>query len=111
MDLHVSPVYRNLHTRVTFLWLEVEDFAVILVLGVILLFFGQFIDRELFGLPMNMVLMLLVPGVIAPGLVLFKYGRPRGYLVDWVTYHIRPRVYSGLAQDAQQTDPYIGDES
>jgi hypothetical protein len=111
MDLRVTPVYRNLHTRVTFLRLEVEDVAVMLVLGVILLFFGQFIDREVFGLPLNVVLMLSVPGVIAPGLILFKYGRPRGYLADLLTYHTRPRVYSGLARDSEQTVAYIRQRS
>jgi len=28
--------------------------------------------------------------------MLFKYGKQRGYLKDWLLFHIKPHVYSSL---------------
>ena len=56
MPLDVTPVYRNLRTRVTFAGLEAEDLFAILAVAVVMNIFGRFLNREMFGLPMNMVL-------------------------------------------------------
>ncbi len=61
MGLEITPAYRNLRTRVMFFGLEAEDLFAILALAVIANVLGQFVHREMFGLPMNMVLQYLVP--------------------------------------------------
>ena len=42
--------------------------------------------------------------------MLFKYGKQRGYLLDWVMFHARPHVYSALERDTQLTREYIKPE-
>ena len=96
MALDVTPIYRNLRTRVTFLGLEAEDLFVILAVAVVMNICGRVLNREMFGLPMNMVLQYLVPILSVPALMLFKYGKQRGYLKDWLLFHIKPHVYSSL---------------
>lgn len=109
MALGVTPIYRNLRTRVTFLGLEAEDLFAILALAVGLNIFGRFLNREMFGLPMNMVLEYFVPILSVPALMLFKYGKPRGYLLDWVLFHTKPHVYSALERDRELDRAYIKD--
>ena len=45
MALDVTPVYRNLRTRVTFLGLEAEDLFAILALAVVTNILGRFLKR------------------------------------------------------------------
>ena len=111
MALNVTPVYRNLGTRVTFLGLEEEDLFAILALAVVTNILGRFLHREMFGLPMNLVMQYLVPLASVPALMLFKYGKQRGYLLDWVTFHSKPHVYSALERDHEITSSYIGGEN
>ena len=99
MALDVTPVYRNLRTRVTFAGLEAEDLFVILAVAVVMNIFGRFLNREMFGLPMNMVLQYVVPIISVPALMLFKYGKQRGYLLGWVMFHVTPTIYRGLVRD------------
>ena len=80
MALTVTPVPRNLTTKVTFLYLEFEDLFVILGLAVVMNMFGRFLQREMFGIPMNVFLQYVVPVLSIPALILFKYGKPRGDL-------------------------------
>ncbi len=107
MALHVTQVHRNLQQRVTFLGLEFEDLFVILGLAALTNICGRFLDREMLGLPMNVFLQYVVPVLAVPFLILFKYGKPRGYLLDFFSYHARPRVYCGLEADGQQTKEYF----
>jgi hypothetical protein len=109
MALDVTPVYRNLRTRVTFLGLEAEDLFAILAVAVVVNVFGRFLNREIFGVPMNMVLQYIVPILTIPALMLFKYGKPRGYLSDWVMFHTKPHVYSALERDRELLREYIQD--
>jgi hypothetical protein len=111
MALNVTPVYRNLGTRVTFLGLEAEDLFAILALAVVTNILGRFLHREMFGLPMNLVMQYLVPIASVPALMLFKYGKQRGYLLDWVTFHSKPHVYSALERDHEITSSYIRGEN
>lgn len=110
MALDVTPVYRNLRTRVTFLGLEAEDLFAILALAVVSNILGRFLKREMFGLPMNLVLQYLVPLLSIPALMLFKYGKQRGYLFDWVMFHSKPHVYSALERDTQVMRQYLKGE-
>jgi hypothetical protein len=109
MALNVTPVYRNLGTRVTFLGLEAEDLFAILAIAVVMNVFGRFLNREMFGLPMNMVLQYFVPLASVPALMLFKYGKQRGYLLDWILFHTKPHIYSALERDRELTREYIKD--
>src|SRR5208337_4907948 len=110
MALDVTPIYRNLRTRVTFFGLEAEDLFAILAVAVVMNICGRFLNREMFGLPMNMVLQYLVPILSVPALMLFKYGKQRGYLLDWVLFHTKPHVYSALERDRELTQEYIKDQ-
>ena len=109
MALDVTPIYRNLRTRVTFFGLETEDLFAILAVAVVMNIFGRFLNREMFGLPMNMVLQYLVPILSVPALMLFKYGKQRGYLQDWLLFHFKPHVYSALEADRELATEYIKD--
>ena len=80
MALNISPVHRNLHTRVTFLYLEFEDWFVVIGLAAFTNIFGRWLDRNIFGIPMNVFLQYIVPVLSVPFLMLFKYGKPHGYL-------------------------------
>ena len=107
MALDVTPIYRNLRTRVTFLGLEAEDLFAILAVAVVMNILGRFLNREMFGLPMNMVLQYLVPILSVPALMLFKYGKQRGYFEDWLLFHVKPHIYSALEKDRELTGEYI----
>ena len=107
MALDVTPVYRNLRTRLTFFGLETEDLFAILGLAVMMNIFGRFLNRQIFGLPMNMVLEYFVPLLSVPALMIFKYGKQRGYLLDWVLFHTKPHVYSGLERDRELRSEYL----
>jgi hypothetical protein len=107
MALNISPVHRNLHTRVTWFYLEFEDLFVVLGLAALMNIFGRWVDRYIFGIPMNVFLQYVVPIFSVPLLMLFKYGKPRGYLMDWVAWRTKPRVYCGLERDSQIQSPYL----
>ena len=78
MALNISPVHRNLHTRVSFLYLEFEDWFVVMGLAALTNVFGRWVDRQIFGIPINVFLQYIVPVLSIPFLMLFKYGKPGG---------------------------------
>jgi hypothetical protein len=39
--------------------------------------------------------------------MIFKYGKQRGYLLDWLLFHTKPHVYSGLERDRELRSEYI----
>jgi len=112
MALSMTPISRNLHMKVTLMYLELEDLLTILLAVSASMIVGNFLfpDREIFHLPMNyfLPLMILVLGV--PGLMIFKYGKPRGYLQDLVLWHARPRAYSCLGRERVLTTPYLRED-
>ncbi|MCL5670280.1 MAG: hypothetical protein M1423_03145 [Acidobacteria bacterium] len=107
MALDITPAYRNLRTRVMFFGLEAEDIFAILALAVVANILGQLVHREMFGLPMNIVFEYVVPALSVPALMLFKYGKQRGYLADWLMFHAKPHVYSALERDRELTREYL----
>jgi hypothetical protein len=111
MSLNVTQVHRNLQQRVTFMYLEFEDLFVILGLAAVTSIFGRFLHREMFGIPMNVLLQYVVPVLAIPLLILFKYGKPRGYLADLVNHFAKPKVYCGLEPDFEQTFAYFREET
>jgi hypothetical protein len=52
----------------------------------------------------------VVPFLTIPFLMLFKYGKPRGYLQDLAMSLIAPRAWCALERDSQITKPYLRDE-
>ena len=69
--LNITHVHRNLHTRVTFLYLEFEDAFVVLGLAVFTNVCGRFLHREVAGIPLNVLLQYIVPILAIPLLIAF----------------------------------------
>jgi hypothetical protein len=109
MALTKTPVYRNLRTRVTFMYLEYEDLILVLLIAPLAFFVGGFVNREILGIPMNLVLQWGVPVLTIVLLLTFKYGKPRGYLRDWWVYQTKPHTYCGLERDSRIDAPYLTD--
>jgi hypothetical protein len=107
MALTSTAVPRNLATKVTFLCLEFEDLFVIVGMAVVMNVFGRSLHREMFGIPMNVFLQYVVPVLTIPALILFKYGKPRGYLLDLLNYLMKPNVYCALERDSVQQVEYL----
>ena len=112
MALNSSPVSRNLHLKVTLLFLELEDLLAIMlaVSGTMLVGNFLFSDRYIFHLPMNYFLPLAILLVGVPILMIFKYGKPRGYLLDLLLSHARPQQYSAASQETQIETSYFKEE-
>ncbi|MBV9081862.1 MAG: hypothetical protein JOZ62_04240 [Acidobacteriaceae bacterium] len=109
MALNITHVHRNLHTRVTILYLEFEDVFVILGLAALSNILARFLHRELAGIPLNILLQYVIPIAAIPLLIAFKYGKPRRYLFDFLEWHTKPRIYCGMEPDSKQTVLYLRD--
>ncbi len=105
MALDVTPVNRNLHTRVTFMALEFEDLFVVLGLAAVMNVVSRFVDGG-----MGAVLQYGVPLGVIPLLMVFKYGKPRGYLRDLIAWYTKPRAYCAAARDRQLRASYVEEE-
>jgi len=112
MSLDLTPVHRNLHTKVTFLGLEFEDLILVLALAALMNLLAHFVGGEsrLFGMPLNVFMEFIVPLLAVPFLILFKYGKPRGYLTDLVRSFFSPRAWCALERDSELTQPYLANE-
>jgi hypothetical protein len=108
MELNRTPVPRNLRTRPTFFGLEFEHCIIIVFLMFVGYFVGGLVHRELFGIPMNFVVQYGVPLLSVPVLIAFQYGKPRGYLRDWLIFHIKPHLYCGAEPDTVLKTDYFG---
>lgn len=110
MELVTSPISRNLKTSIRMLGLDIEDLLALGLIAVSSLLIGQFVfpkTMTVFSIPMNWFCFLSVLGVGIPGLMIFKYGKPRGYLKDVLTWHLQPHAYSALDHDTEIKEPYI----
>jgi hypothetical protein len=105
MALDVTPVNRNLHTRVTLMGLEFEDLFVVLALAAVMNVASRFVSGTA-----SAVLQYGLPLGVVPVLIAFKYGKPRGYLRDLLTWHTKPRAYCALAHDRQFKISYFEEE-
>lgn len=105
MALDVTPVNRNLHTRVTFMSLEFEDLFVVLGLAAVMNVAGRFVSGQT-----SAYLQYGVPLSVVPLLMAFKYGKPRGYLRDLSHWYTKPRAYCAVAGDRQVRTSYITEE-
>ena len=75
-----SSIWTQRHQRVTFLYLEFEDLFIVMGLAAVMNIVGRFLGRDLYGVPLNIVLQYVVPVEAVPVLMLFKYGKPRRYV-------------------------------
>lgn len=109
MPLRSSPISRNLRMNVKFLGLEVEDLFVIVFIGLFFLILGNFAfpRAQIMKIPANWFLFLLSIVVGVPFLSAFKYGKPRGYLLDYVMWYLSPRHRDCLSRDTKITVPYL----
>jgi hypothetical protein len=110
MPLPVTPVNRNLRTRVTFMYLEFEDLFIVLGAAAVMNIIGRFVGGEIAGIPTNLVLQYGVPLLVVPLLMLFKYGKPRGYVRDLACWYMKPRAYCAIARDREICVPYLREE-
>ena len=110
MALNVTPVNRNLQTRVTFMCLEFEDLFVVLGVAALTNVVGHFVSGEIGSIPMSIVVQYGVPLSIVPLLMLFKYGRPRSYIRDLALWYVKPRTYCAIARDREISSAYIREE-
>jgi hypothetical protein len=112
MSLDLTPVHRNLHTKVTFLGLEFEDLILVLALAALMNLLAHFAgnDARFLGMPLNIFMEFVVPVLAVPFLILFKYGRPRGYLTDLVRSFFAPRAWCALERDSQLREGYVVEE-
>jgi hypothetical protein len=101
MALDVTPVNRNLHTRVTFMALEFEDLFVVLGLAAVMNVVSRFAGGQ-----MGAYLQYGVPLAVIPLLMVFKYGKPRGYLRDLLNWYTQPKAYCAAARDRQVRSSY-----
>ena len=76
MSLDLTPVHRNLHTKVTFLGLEFEDLILVLALAALMNLLAHFVsgNAHVLGMPLNIFMEFVVPALAVPFLILFKYG-------------------------------------
>jgi hypothetical protein len=102
MALDVTPVNRNLHTRVTFMALVFEDLFVVLGLAAVMNVVSRFVSGSL-----SAYLQYGVPLAVVPLLMVFKYGKPRGYLRDLLNWYTRPKAYCAVAHDRHMGSSYV----
>ncbi len=109
MSLDLTPVHRNLHTKVTFLGLEFEDLILVLALAALMNLLAHFAgnNAHIFGIPLNIFMEFVVPVLAVPFLMLFKYGRPRGYLTDLLRSFFAPHAWGALERDSQLLEAYV----
>jgi hypothetical protein len=110
MPLNTTQVHRNLHTRVTIMYLEFEDMFLLLGLAVLTNLLARFIQRELAEIPLDILFQYIVPIAAIPLLIAFKYGKPRRYLIDFIDWHTKPRIYCGIEPDSQQSAEYLRED-
>lgn len=110
MGLDVTPVNRNLHTRVTFMLLEFEDLFIILGVAALMNVVGRFVSGNIGGIPASILVQYGVPLSIVPVLMAFKYGKPRGYVRDLLFWCFKPRAYCAAVRDEELKAPYLREE-
>jgi hypothetical protein len=110
MALQVTPVNRNLQTRVTFMLLELEDLFVVLGAAAVLNVLGHFVGGQIAGVPTNLALQYGVPLLMVPVLMAFKYGKPRGYIRDLTFWYVKPHTYCAVSRDRVIKSPYLREE-
>ena len=110
MPLQVTPVNRNLQTRVTFMLLELEDLFIVLSAAAIMNVVGHFVGGEVAGIPLSIVLQYGGTLLLVPLLMAFKYGKPRGYVRDLAFWYTKPHAYCARASDREIRSAYLRED-
>jgi hypothetical protein len=82
--------------------LEFEDLFVVLGLAAVMNVVSRFVSGSL-----SAYLQYGVPLAVVPLLMVFKYGKPRGYLRDLLNWHTRPKAYCAAAHDRHMRSSYV----
>jgi len=90
--------------------LEFQDLFIVLGAAAVMNMVGHFVGGDVAGIPMNLVLQYGVPLLMVPVLMAFKYGKPRGYMLDLAFWYAKPRAYCALARDREIGTPYLKEE-
>ncbi len=96
----------------TFLGLEFEDLILVLALAAAMNLLAHFVsgNAHVFGIPLNIFMEFVVPALAVPFLILFKYGKPRGYIADLLRSLVALHAWCALERDSELTTPYIIEE-
>jgi hypothetical protein len=92
------------------MYLEFEDLFIVLGAAAVMNIVGHFVGGEIAGMPMNLVLQYGVPLLMVPLLMVFKYGKARGYVRDLATWYLKPRAYCAVARDREIRAAYLREE-
>lgn len=109
MALNTTPISRNLRMNVRFLGLEIEDLFVVSFIAIFFMISCQFAFPKVtvWKIPLNWFMFLATIGVGVPALSAFKYGKPRGYLSDFIKWYTEPKSRDCLSRDTKLTEPYL----
>jgi hypothetical protein len=109
MALNTTPISRNLRMNARFLGLEVEDLFVVTFIAVFFMITCNFAfpKVEVLKIPLNWFMFLATIGVGVPALSAFKYGKPRGYLGDFIKWYTEPKSRDCFSRDTKLTQPYL----
>ncbi len=89
MGLETSTVNKSLDKRLKLLGYEIPDLLVIFLV----LSLSNFLFSEI------SLLLVVAPAAILAGILRFgKVGKPDNYLVHWIRYQVRPRIYSAFPE-------------
>ena len=91
--------------------LEFEDLFVVLGVAALMNVASQFVSGTVGGIPLSGLVQYGVPLSVVPVLMIFKYGKPRGYVRDLLFWYVKPRAYCALARDRAITRSYIEKEA
>ena len=92
--LDVSKVSRSLDRKSLILWLEItEIFALVMICSLLNLTFGAT------GLKIYFVFLPTV--ILTITMVLTKRGKPEGFLVHFLKYHLQPKTLSCFYEDVR----------
>jgi hypothetical protein len=67
---------------------------------------SRFVSGTVGGVPLSGLMQYAVPLSVLPLLMVFKYGKPRGYVRDLLLWHLRPRAYCAMARDKSMNSSY-----
>jgi hypothetical protein len=93
------------------MFLEFEDLFVVLGVAALTNVAGHLVSGEVAGLPLSIVVQYGLPLSIIPLLMLFKYGRPRGYIRDLTLWYLKPHAYCATSRDQELASAYIKEDS
>jgi hypothetical protein len=106
MPLRLKPVARSLSIRAEFFGLELEDWGFVIAWAIVMRLIGDHIHRVFVGfMPVSTVMTYGSALVLVVLIRWAKHGKPRGYLVAWIQYHLRPKAHSACWNSAKL--PYL----